>query len=82
MNSEILAPSKQGVLGVPNRGIISRFIYIVILTWLSVGVDFNILILVLNTEREITVKKEIGLFNSITSEPLCLTGIRIDEGRD
>ncbi len=67
----------------PDRGIISRFIYIVILTWLSIGVDFGILILMLDTEREIAMKREIGLFNSMMAgEPLCLTGIKIDEGRD
>ena len=45
--------------------------------------DFGILILVLNTEREIAVEREIGLFNSMMAgEPLCLTGIKIDEGRD
>ena len=55
----------------PGRGITSRFIYIVILTWLFVGVDFGILILVLDAEREIAVKEEIGLFNSIMAgEPL------------
>jgi len=47
-----------------------------------VGVDFGILMLVLNAEREIAVEEEIGLFNSMTGEPLYLTGIRIDEGRD
>ena len=46
-------------------------------------VDFGILILVLDAEREIAMKKEIGLFNSIiTNEPLYLTGTKIDEGRD
>ena len=64
------------------RGIISRFACIVILTWLSVGVDFGILILMFDIEREIAVEGEIGLFNSIAGEPFCLTGIRIDEGRD
>ena len=65
------------------RDIISRFVSIVILIWLSVGVDFGILMLVFDTEREIAVEKEIGLFNSImTGEPLCLTGIRINEERD
>ncbi len=65
------------------RGIISRFVYIMILTWLSVEVDFGILMLVLNAEREIAVEGEIGLFDSImTGESLYLTGIRIDEGRD
>ncbi len=67
----------------PCKGITSRFIYIVILTWLSVGVDFDILILVFNTKREIAVEKEIELFNSImTGESLCLTGTEIDEERD
>ncbi len=43
----------------------------------------GILILILNTKREITMKKEIGLFNSIiTGGPLCLTGTGIDEGWD
>ncbi len=46
------------------------------------GVDFGILILVLDTEREIAVKGKIGLLNSITGEPLYLTGTKIDEGRD
>ena len=36
------------------------------------GVDFGILILVLNTEREITVKEEIELLNSIAGEPFYL----------
>ncbi len=45
-------------------------------------VDFGILILILNAEREIIIEREIGLFNSIAGEPLYLTGIRIDEGRD
>ena len=67
----------------PNRGITSRFIYIVILIWLSVGVDFSILILILDTEREIVAEGEIGLFNSMmTGESLYLTGIKINEGRD
>jgi len=43
-------------------------------------VDFDILILILNTEREIIIKEEIRLFNSImTNEPLYLTGTEIDE---
>ena len=47
------------------------------------GVNFDILILILDTKREIAVKEEIRLFNSIiTGEPLYLTGIKIDEGRD
>ncbi len=47
------------------------------------GVDFGILMLVLDAEREIAVEGEIGLFNSImVGEPLCLTGTGIDEGRD
>jgi len=54
----------------------------VILIWLFVGVDFGILILVLDTEREIIIEKEIGLFNSMVGEPLYLTGTGIDEGRD
>ena len=65
-----------------DRGITSRFACIVILIWLSVGVDFGILILILDVEREIAVKEEIGLFNLMTDEPLYLTGIGIDEGRD
>ena len=66
-----------------DRGITSRFVYIVILTWLFVGVDFGILMLVLNTKREITIEGEIGLLNSMmTGEPLCLTGTKIDEERD
>ncbi len=64
------------------RGIINRFVCIVILIWLFVGVDFGILILVLDTEREIIIEKEIGLFNSMVGEPLYLTGTGIDEGRD
>jgi len=45
-----------------------------------VGVDFGILILILNTEREITIEGEIKLFNSIIAgEPFCLTGTKIDE---
>ncbi len=66
----------------PGRGIISRFACIVILTWLSVGVDFGILILMFDIEREIAVEGEIGLFNLMAGEPLCLTGTEIDEGRD
>ena len=67
----------------PDRGITSIFTYIVILTWLSVGINFDILILVLNVEREIAIKKEIKLFNSIIAgEPLYLTNIKIDERRD
>ncbi len=67
----------------PGRGITSRFIYIVILTWLFVGVDFGILILVLDAEREIVMEGEIELLNSIMADkPLCLTDTRIDEGRD
>ena len=47
------------------------------------GVDFGILILILNTKREIAVEGEIGLFNSIiTDEPLYLTDTKIDEKRD
>ncbi len=45
-------------------------------------VDFNILILILNTEREIAIKREIRLFNLITGEPLYLTDTKINEGRD
>ncbi len=45
-------------------------------------VDFNILMLVLDTEREIAMKKEIKLFNLMAGEPLCLTGTEINEGRD
>ena len=40
-----------------DKDITSRFVYIVILTWLSVRVNFGILILMLDTEREIAVKK-------------------------
>ena len=66
-----------------DKDITSRFTYIVILTWLSVGMDFDILILILNTEREIAVEGEIGLLNLMTAgEPLYLTGTKIDEGRD
>ena len=45
-------------------------------------VDFNILILILNTEREIAVEEEIELLNSMISEPLYLTSTEIDEERD
>ncbi len=63
------------------RGITSKFTYIVILIWLSVGVNFGILMLVLDIKREIAIKGEIGLFNSIMAgESLYLTDIRIDEG--
>ncbi len=65
-----------------DRGITSRFACIVILTWLSVKVDFGILMLVFNAEREIAVEGEIGLFNSMIGEPLGLTGTEIDEERD
>ena len=45
--------------------------------------DFDILILIFNTEREIAVKEEIELVNSIiVGEPLYLTDTKIDEGRD
>jgi len=48
-----------------------------------VGVDFGILMLVLDVEREIIIEGEIGLLNSIiVGEPLCLTGTKIDEKRD
>ena len=54
-----------------------------ILTWLSVKIDFGILILIFNIKREIAVEKEIGLFNSMmVGESLCLTDTKIDEGRD
>ena len=44
------------------------------------GVDFDILILMLDAEREITIEGEIKLFNSIIAgEPFCLTGTKIDE---
>ena len=67
----------------PGRDITSRFTYIVMLTQLSIEVDFGILILVLDAEREIAIKEKIKLFNSIMiGEPLYLTSIRIDEGRD
>ncbi len=47
------------------------------------GVDFGILMWVLDTEREIAVKEKKGLFNSIMAgEPLYLTGIGINEERD
>ncbi len=46
------------------------------------GVDFGILMLVLDAEREITVEGEIGLFNSMVGESLYLTSTRIDEERD
>ncbi len=65
-----------------DKDITSRFTYIVILTWLSVGMDFDILILILNTEREIAIKEKIKLFNSIAGEPLYLTNTRIDDERD
>ncbi len=45
--------------------------------------NFGILILVLNTEREIAVEEKIRLFNSIiTGDPLYLTGTEINEGRN
>ncbi len=67
----------------PGRGITSRFIYIVILIWLSMGVNFGILILILDTKREIVVEEEIGFLNSIIiDEPLYLTDTKIDEKRD
>ena len=47
------------------------------------GVDFGILMLVFDAEREIAVEGEIGLFNSMmVGESLYLTGTEIDEGRD
>ncbi len=46
------------------------------------GVGLDILILMLNAEREIAINEEIELFNSITGEPLYLTGTEIDERRD
>ena len=67
----------------PDRDITSIFTYIVILTWLSIKIDFDILMLVLNAEREITAEEKIELLNSIIAgEPLYLTGTRIDERRD
>ena len=67
----------------PGRDITSIFICIVTLTWLSVGVDLGILMLVLDVEREIAVEGEIGLLDSMMAgEPLCLTGTGIDEERD
>ncbi len=67
----------------PGKDIINIFIYIVILTQLSVRVGLGILILILNTEREITTEREIKLFNSIiTSGSFCLTDTKIDEKRD
>jgi len=48
-----------------------------------VRVNFGILILVLDVEREIAVEGEIGLFISMMAgEPFYLTGIKIDEKRD
>jgi len=48
-----------------------------------VRVGLDILILILDTEREIVAEGEIGLFNSMmTGESLYLTGIKINEGRD
>jgi len=45
-----------------------------------VGINFDILILILNIKREITVEGEIGLFNSIMiGEPLYLTDTKINE---
>jgi len=68
---------------VSGRGIISVFIYIVTLIWLSVRVGLGILILISNIKREITAEGEIGLFNlMIAGGSLCLTGTEIDEGRD
>jgi len=68
---------------VSGRGIISRFVCIVTLTWLSVGVGLDILMLVLDAEREIATGEKIGLFNStMIGESLCLTNTGINEGRD
>ena len=45
--------------------------------------DFDILMLVLNTKHKIAIEGEIELLNSIiTDEPLYLTGTKIDEERD
>ncbi len=47
------------------------------------GVGLDILMLMLNAEREITAEKEIELLDLImTGEPLYLTGTEIDEERD
>ncbi len=47
------------------------------------GVDFGILILILNIKREKAVKGERGLFNSIIiDKPLYLTNTKIDKERD
>ncbi len=47
------------------------------------GIDFDILILVLNTKREIAIKGEIKLLNLIMAgEPLYITSTKIDEKRD
>ena len=53
------------------------------LTWLSVGMSLDILILIFNVEREITAEEKIELFNSmIAGGSLYLTGTKINEGRD
>jgi len=68
---------------VSGRDITSIFIYIVILTWLSMRVGLGILMLVLNTKREITAEGEIGLFDSmIAGGSLYLTDTKINEERD
>ena len=65
------------------RDITSIFMYIVTLIWLSAGVGLDILMLVLNAEREITTEREIRLLNSIIAgRPLYLTSTGIDEERD
>ncbi len=47
------------------------------------GVSLDILILILNAEREIAAEGEIGLFNSIMiDESLYLTSTKINEKRD
>ncbi len=67
----------------PSRNITNIFTYIVTLTWLSVGMSLDILILIFNVEREITAEEKIELFNSmIAGGSLYLTNIKIDEGRD
>ena len=53
------------------------------LTWLSIKVGLDILILMSDTEREISAEGEIELFDSIIAGgSLYLTGIGIDEERD
>ena len=67
----------------PGRDITSRFVYIVTLTWLSMRMGLDILILIFDIKREIAAEGEIGLLNSMmTGESLYLTDTGINEERD